>query len=109
MCHKRSVKQLGRCKSCMETRCLGCGAVLTILVRTVQTIKFRKKQWEHTLYEHKTHVKTRTYDRICVNPACSQRRDPAKLGPFWIEVPAKVEPKSFDSAVEELEQELAGI
>jgi hypothetical protein len=38
-----------------------------------------------------------------------RHRDPTKLGPYWIVVPAKVESKTFDSAIEELEQDLAGI
>jgi hypothetical protein len=49
-------------------------------------MKFRKKQWEHSLYEHRALVKTRTFEKLCVNPDCPKHWDPKKLPPSWIPV-----------------------
>lgn len=108
MCRERKVKQLGRCKTCMESRCLTCGQELTILVRTVNTVKFRKKQWEHSLYEHSVLIKTRTFDKVCTNPDCTWYRNPENLLTAWIVAPApKVEAKkkSLDQVLAEVEKE----
>jgi hypothetical protein len=75
-------------------------------VRTLHAVKFRKRQWKQELYEHHTMIKTRTFERLCVNPGCQKGHDPQKLASEWIPVPMKkVEAKkTFDEAVAEIEQ-----
>jgi hypothetical protein len=111
MCRTRTVKQLGRCKTCKETRCLDCGRALTLFVRMIHTVKFRKKQWENRLYEHETTIKTHTYERLCINPLCVRSFDPSHLDPEWKAIEeAKAEPKkSFDEAVEAIGREVASL
>lgn len=106
MCRSRSVKQISRCKTCREERCIERGHDLQVFVRTIRAVKFRKKQWEHILYEHKSIVKTRTFEKLCVNPYCPKHWDPAKLPPDWILVdkPKVQEKKTFDEVIKELEQ-----
>lgn len=105
MCHTANVKRLGRCNACYATRCLYCGGQLATFVRMLDTVKFRKKQWENTLYEHAVSIKTHTFESVCVNPACLKYTNPAKLAPDWQEVkrPVLKKKKSFDEAVAELE------
>jgi hypothetical protein len=108
MCRKRKVKQIGRCKTCMQTKCIECGSELAVFVRTITAVKFRKKQWELYLYEHKALVKTRTFERLCVNPSCPRRWDPSKLPPSWLPVPKeKVAPtkKSLEEALAQVVKE----
>ena len=81
MCHERKVKQLGRCKHCQLTRCIECGSVLAVFVRMLETVKFRKKQWQIAVYEHYALVKTRTFERLCINPECSSTLIPPKCPP----------------------------
>lgn len=72
-------------------------------------IKFRKRQWKIELYEHLAYIKTRTYERLCVNPDCPKRWDVSKLPPNWqrVTIIPKVEKKkSFDQVIDELEQSL---
>jgi hypothetical protein len=77
-----------------------------IFVRTLHSVKFRKRQGKHEIYEHETTVKTRTFERVCVNPLCSKSHDPARIASEWLPVPMKkVEvKKTFDEAVAEIER-----
>jgi hypothetical protein len=106
MCHSRKVRFFSRCKTCRESRCIECGSVLVIFVRTLHAVKFRKRQWKHELYEHHTLIKTRTFERLCVNPECPRHWNPDRLPPDWIPVPVKkvAVKKTFDEAVAEIEQ-----
>src|SRR5690242_14406679 len=109
MCRTNKVKSMGRCKTYRDTRCIECGEKLQRFVRTLETIKIRKKQWEHRLYEHPALVKTRTFQSVCVNPECRKRLDPQKLLRSWTPVKAKVEvekEKTFDEVTAALEQEV---
>lgn len=106
MCKARKTKQIGRCKVCKETRCIECSATLAVFVRMIQTIKFRKKQWKQEIYEHLAYVKTRTYERLCVNPNCPKHWDVAKLPPNWqrIDRPiAEKKKRTFDEVLQEIE------
>jgi hypothetical protein len=110
MCLTRKVKQYGRCKTCKEERCIACGGELTVFVRTLHAVKFRKRQWKHEIYEHETLIKTRTFEKLCLNPDCPKHWDATKLPPDWIPVQkAKLElpKKTFDEAVNELEQSIS--
>jgi hypothetical protein len=110
MCHERKVKTSGRCKTCRAERCIECGSKFQVFVRTTTVTKFRKKQWEHSVYEHRALVKTRTFERLCVNPDCPKHWDPAKLPPSWLPViEKKVAPKkTLDEAFKEIELALHG-
>jgi hypothetical protein len=49
-----------------------------------------------------TIVKTRTFEKLCVNPDCPKHWDPKKLPPWWLPVPKskpKPEKKTFDEAI----------
>lgn len=107
MCHTGNVKQRGRCMTCADTRCLTCGGKLRVFVRMIGTVKFRKKQWKNTLYDHAVLVKTHNFQRICVNPICPKHWDAGKLPPNWQEVKQKpvLEKKTFEQATAELEQQ----
>jgi hypothetical protein len=108
MCHNRKVKQLGRCKTCRETRCIECAGELALFVRMIHVKKLRKKQWEHQVYEHETDTKTKTFERLCINPECPKFFDIQKLGPQWQQIAQpKAEAKSFDDAIDQLEDEVA--
>lgn len=111
MCRSRKVKQLSRCKLCQETRCIECGSELAVFVRTIHAVKFRKKQWENTLYEHRALVKTRTFEHLCINSACPKHWDPKKLPPSWIPIDkVKAEPKkTIDEAIASVEREVASL
>lgn len=108
MCRQRKTKGLGRCKSCQLDRCIACGQELAVFVRMIQTIKFRKRQWKLEIYEHLAYVKTRTYERLCVNPDCSRHWDASKLPPNWqrITLPKVELKKTFDQAIEEIERSI---
>jgi hypothetical protein len=111
MCHTRKKQVRRPVQNCRETGCIECGAELQIFVRTIQTVKFRRKQWANSVYEHEALVKTRTFERLCVNPECPKHWDPAKLPPDWLPAlkPKVEEKKTFDDVVDALEQDIASL
>jgi len=112
MCRSWNVKQTSRCKTCRDERCIECGHDLQVFIRTIDATKFRKKQWEHVLYDHRTIVKTRTFEKLCVNPACPKHWEPKTLPPWWLPVPkakAKALTMALDDAIAEVEKKIASL
>src|SRR5258707_7692135 len=108
MCRKRKVKSIGRCKTCRETRCIECGQDLAVFVGPLHAVNLRKKQWEHSLYERRALVKTRTFEASMREPGMPEALGSEEAPPSWLPVPkAKAPPKkeSFDDAITKVEQE----